>query len=152
MAQAQVSKPLPPQYLFVARRDYMLRTTQGACLTFEKGVPTHVPKQLHSLALEKGLLPCDEAGKEVDVAAAHEVMPAELKLLQAPESAEDRNAAILKALTEIVKRNSSKDFGGNNIPNVDSVVLALGWRVDAKEIRNVWNTHREFLLTGKRST
>lgn len=136
----------PKLNYFVSRRDFMLRSTLGHVITFEKGKPAHVPKALHSLALEKGLLPCDKDGKELDLEAASAVAPEEVKVLVAPEDAEEREEAVLKILKLLVERNNSADFGGGGIPKPEAVSQALGWRVDTKEVRTVWNKHRQALL------
>lgn len=135
---------------FVARRDMMLRTTLGHCITFVKGEPTHVPKALHSLALEKGLMPCDPKGKELDLEAVAAAVPQEVKLLVAPETAEDRSVAILKVLKAMIERNASTDFGAGGMPKPEAVKLALGWHVDAKEVRKVWSDNRQLLLVGRK--
>lgn len=146
-----MSQPLPPQHFFVSRRDQMVRTTHGACITFEKNKPTHVPKALHSIVLEKGILPCNDTGKELDLEKAAAAVPQEVQLLVAPETAEERGEAILKILKALVERNNSADFGASGIPKQDAVLTALGWAVDAKEIRQVWNANRQELLTGKKA-
>jgi hypothetical protein len=157
MAQAEVAKkaekPLPPQYYFLSRRTFMLRTKEGQCLSFEAGKPTHVPKLLHSLAMEKGLVPCDAAGKELDLVTASEANAAsteEFRPAQAPENADERNAAILRVVKAIVARNDSKDFGGNARPRAEAVSFALGWRVDPKDLNRLWDQHRAEILTGKK--
>lgn len=137
-------------HLFVSRRDTMLRSTLGHCITFVKGEPTHVPKALHPLALEKGMLPCDAKGRELDLEAVAAAVPQEVKLLVAPETAEDRAEAILKILKAMIERNVSSDFGAGGMPKPEAVKFALGWHVDTKEVRKVWTDNRELLLTGKK--
>lgn len=142
-------QPLPPQHYFVAARDMMLRSTLGYVLTIKKGEPTHIPKVLHTLALEKGLTPCDKDGRPLELEEAQKVVPPEPVRLKAPEDAEERKAAILAVIKDMVARNSSADFGGGGLPKTDAVRLALGWHVDSKEIAQIWNANRRVLLTGK---
>lgn len=147
MAQeAPEVQELPQQHYFVSNKDMFLASTLGHSLTFKKGKATHVPKALHSLAMEKGLLPCDKSGKELDLAGARDVVQQEPEQLVEPTDAEDRAEAILDVLKKIVARNNTRDFGGNNRPTVSAVTLALGWQTDAKEINKVWDANRETLL------
>lgn len=144
-----VTPPMPKQHYFVSRRDFMLCSKEGACITFEKGKPTHVPKALHSEVMEKGIMPCDEKGQELDLEKAIAAAPAEIKVMVAPEDAADRAAAILEVLKQLVARNKSIDFGASNQPKAEAVRLALGWPVDQKEVRKVWEDNRRLLLVGK---
>lgn len=139
MAQA------PVQHYFVSNRKIVVTSTQGAAIGFEKGVPTHVPKFMHAAVLEKGILPCDDKGKVLDAEAAPEVAP-EVKVLLAPEDAEERNAAIERAVREIFKRNSPADFTAGGTPSEKAVSLSLGWKVDQKEVRAVWVKVRPTLM------
>lgn len=136
-------------HMFVSRRDFMLRTTLGHCISFEKNKPTHVPKALHALALEKGILPCDDAGQELELASAQDVAAPEAPKLEVPEDAEARQDAIKNVCREIAKRNKSSDFNAGGTPRADSVTLALGYRVDQKEVRQAWVVLRPELLGKK---
>jgi hypothetical protein len=143
----------PQMNFFVSRRNITVRSTQGAAISFEKGVPTHVPRHLQSVVAEKGILPCDAKGVELDIdAVAAAVQPDEKPAPSGPETAEERQDAIKGAIKGIVKRNASADFGAGGTPRADAVTLALGWRVDQKEVRQAWVAMRPDLLNpgGKR--
>ena len=128
----------PKQYLFVSNRTVNVGSTLGHSIQFEKGVPTHVPQRLHALVMEKGIMPCDAAGKPLDPSQVDDPSPVSAVVL-APEETEERAAKILEVIQAIVKRNNSKDFSAGNVPNSVAVTAALGWKVDAKEIRPVWD-------------
>jgi hypothetical protein len=122
-----------------------ITSTRGASVFLKKGVPTHVVRHMHAAVLEKGALPCDELGKTLDAEGAPEVEEGP-KVMIAPEDAEARAEAIEKVSREFVKRNSSKDFTAGGTPSASAVSLALGWKVDQKEVRTVWMKIRPELL------
>jgi hypothetical protein len=142
MAQA----PAPKQYLFVSNRDISVTSILGYSIFFEKGVQTHVPRAMHAEVIEKGILPVEEDGK-ISVEAIDKMTSPDIKIVLAPETAEDRNEAIAEAVKAIVKRNDSRDFTSGGVPSAVAVTAALGWKVDPKEVRNVWATLRANLKT-----
>lgn len=131
-------KKAPEKFLFVSPRDIVVRTTQGAAIAFEKGKPTHVPQRLHSLVMEKGILPCDAQGKVLDAAEAAEVVPPEKKVKMAPEDPAKLEAELVTAMKMIVERNDAKDFTANGTPHSDAVSGLIGYRVDQKTVRDAW--------------
>lgn len=137
--QAQTQK-LPPQFYFLSHREQVIGGTTGHSIGFEKGVPTHVPRQMHATVMEKGCLPCDKDGKILDdVAASAPGAVEEKKVLVEPEDADERNERIVAAMKDIVKRNNAKDFSAGSVPLAEALTSALGWRVDQKEVRPLWN-------------
>lgn len=139
MAKAEVK-----QYLFVSNRNITITSTLGYSIAFERGIPIHVPKRMHSEVMEKGCLPCDASGKILD-APEVEVTPV-AKVLIAPEDADERNAAINTVMETIVKRNNPLDFSAGGVPSAQAVTLALGWKVDAREIRPLWNKMKQDMV------
>lgn len=140
----------PQQHLFVSNRSQTVRTTLGHSVTFVKGKATHVPKALHHLMVEKGILPCDDAGKpipEKGEEAVEAAAAADAPKL-APDTAEERNEAIERAIRAIVERNSPKDFNAGGMPSPEAVGSAVGWKTDTKEVRSVWVRVRPELLAG----
>lgn len=139
-----MSDTKPQMHYFVSNRTMTVSSTLGAAIAFKKGEATHVPKFMHTLVMEKGILPCDKDGKPVDVDSAPDT--SEPKLMIAPEDAESRNAAIEKVIREMVVRNSPADFTAGSTPSSSAVSLTLGWRVDQKEVRAVWVKIRPDIL------
>lgn len=138
--QPQKQIPLPTQFYFVSHRDIVVGSTEGHSIGFEKGVPTHVPRSMHATVLNKGCLPCDKEGKILDDVTAHAPGAVEeKKVLIEPEDAEERKAAIEKAIKAMVGRNNAKDFSAGGVPLAATVSAAVGWQVDQKEIRPIWD-------------
>lgn len=124
------------QSLFVSNRDVMVSSTLGHSIQFIKGVPMHVPKIMHKVVIERGILPVDGGAESAsDIMAEAESGP---KILLAPEDPSDREAAIAKACRVIAQRNNAKDFTGGGTPNATAVTAALGWKVDQKEVKDIW--------------
>lgn len=144
-----MSPAQPQMHYFVTNRNITVATTAGAAIAFEKGKPTHVPKFMHESVQEKGALPCDKDGKVTEASDAPEepTAAAGSGLLLAPEDAESRNEAIEKTIRAIVERNAAPDFTAGGMPSAGAVSLALGWRVDQKEVRPIWVKIRPELLT-----
>lgn len=110
-----------PKYLFVSNRDITVASTQGYAIEFKKGEPTHVPRSMHNEVMEKGVIPCDDAG------ALRAAEPAPVaKVLLAPEDADERAEAIRAVMAQIVERNNSHDFSAGGVPSSSSVSAALG--------------------------
>lgn len=125
-------------YHFVSNRNITIGGLNGRRLAFAKGVPTHVPRNMHTLVMEKGVLPCDASGKSLDEPETVAVDPEARTVLLAPEVAEDREVAIEKVIEAIVAKNDAKDFAGGGTPHAGAVSAALGWRADQREVRTVW--------------
>lgn len=133
---------------FVSNRNVVVRSKNtGHAIEFLKGVPTRVPNGMHEECLTIGILPVDGDGKPVDPAENDVVTEVKLKVV--PEDAHERAAFILEACKAIVARNNSKDFAGGGQPSPDAISVALGWRVDQKEVRPVWEKNRQALLNKK---
>lgn len=134
---------------FISNRDVFVQSVKyGRSYQFKKGVPRDdVIPQMHQDLLNKGILPVDEENQPVDP-ATHEVAKEAdgPKILLRPEDGEERKAKILEVLRAIVKRNSSADFGAGGMPSPKSVTLALGWKVDNKDVSEVWKDHKAELL------
>lgn len=130
--------------MFVANRDVEVATTHGIALNFKKGVPQQAPRAIHSILIEKGILPVDENGEiETDTITEVTANPAGQKA--EPEDAGERADAIEQAMRAIVKRNKSTDFSGGT-PSAQAVSALLGWRTDQKEVRKVWTDKRVSII------
>lgn len=126
---------------FISNRDITVRSLHGHAIEFKKGVPTGVPRIMHAEVMEKGILPVE--GPEQGAAVADAPKP-----MLAPDDAQERNDAILEVIKQIVKRNNASDFTGGGHPSAVSVSAAVGWKVDQKEVKDVWVKHREALIRG----
>lgn len=126
---------------FISNRDIVVRSLHGHSVEFKKGIPTAVPRVMHAECLEKGILP--EEGPEQGNAIADPAGPT-----LAPEDKLERDDAILEVIKQIVKRNNSSDFTGGGHPSATSISAAVGWKVDQKEVKDVWVKNREALIKG----
>ena len=126
---------------FISNRDIVVRSLHGHAIEFKKGVPTSVPRVMHAEVMEKGILP--EEGPEQGNAVADAAPP-----VLAPDDAEVRNDQILAVIKQIVKRNNAADFTGGGHPSATAVSAAVGWKVDQKEVKDVWVKSREALIRG----
>lgn len=131
---------------FESNRDIVHRSTLGHAIEFLKGVPTEVPniRALHSELMAIGILPV-----EGDTAAAVESVSADSKPLLAPDDVEQRFDDVQKAIKALLDRNNPSDFTGGGHPRADSVTAAVGYKVDQKEVRDVWVKVREAFLAEK---
>lgn len=128
----------PKQYFFVSHRDITITSTLGYSLAFEKGKPMHVPRAMHPEVMEKGIMPCDAKGNALDAPEAAAISPDAPKVLVSPEDPEERKDAIKTVLQALVDRNDPHDFSASGIPSSGAVTAALGWKVEPKEIRPIW--------------
>lgn len=143
MAKAEPIK----QYYFISHRTVCVASLSGRSIQFEKGEPTHVPREMHREVLEKGILPCDANGKIVDdVQEVSDVNP-EVKILLAPEDAVEREDKITEVIMALVERNARADFTAGGVPHAEAVTAVLGWKVDAVEIRKIWSKVKPMLAS-----
>lgn len=132
---------------FVSNRDIIIRSKNtGHAIEFKKGVATRVPRGMYDEVMERGILPVDE-GEAAEVTKS---LDDQTKILLAPEDALERSDRILDVMKAIIARNNSKDFTGGGMPHPQSITAALGWKVDHKEVRGVWEKNREALVSGAR--
>jgi hypothetical protein len=133
-----MAKAAPKQFLFVSNRDQVIGSTSGHSIRFEKGKPTHVPRVMHEEVLNKGCVQCDGDAAPLPVDET-DALPEKPKVLLAPDDADERAEAIKAVMEQVRDRNSSADFTAGGVPSAAALTAALGWKVDAKEIRPLWN-------------
>lgn len=126
---------------FISNRDTVVRSLHGHAIEFKKGVPTPVPRIMHSEVLEKGILP--EEGPDQANAVEEPKAPN-----LAPDDAMVRYDAILGVIKQIVTRNNPSDFSGGGHPSASAVSASVGWKTDQKEVSDVWKKNREALIRG----
>lgn len=111
---------------FVLNKDYVLASTLGHTIGFEKGVPTHVPPPLYAEAVGIGATPEDELPEEKKVESTE------------PTEAHLREAALLTAFLKLTEANKSNDFTAGGVPRDKAMERELGWSVDSKETAEAW--------------
>jgi hypothetical protein len=131
----------PKKYMFVSNRDITVASTEGYAIAFEKSVPMHVPRAMHTEVMEKGILPVD---------GPDDIVESEVKtrLLIAPDDADERADAISDAIRQLVKGNDSHNFSAGGVPSAGALSGMLGWKVDAREIRTLWTKIKPDLVSG----
>lgn len=137
-------------FMFVAHRDVTVTSLKGYSFNFKKGIPQHVPKQCHAEVIERGILPVDQDGS-LDPAKLDEIAQEgdpKARIVLAPETQAERDEKINEALKAIAKRNRSEDFTAGGVPSPAAVSSALGWKVDGREIRPLWNKLRQDAAQG----
>jgi len=134
---------------FIANRNVIVRSAKiGQSVEFKKGVPTKVPPGMHDEVMEKGIIPVNDDGSAVNPETT-EVVPAEKPVLLAPEDGAVRAKRIAEVFKALVARNNPSDFTAGGTPSATAVTAALGWKVDQKEVRTVWEKNREALIGTK---
>lgn len=114
-----------PQMLML--RDFVLTSTLGLSIRFQKGQPVHVPPELVFEAMEKGAVPADGEAPVV-----------EEPVLPVTPAGDERAALVLEAVRELVDKNDADDFGANGAPLVKAVERELGFDVDRAEVQVAW--------------
>jgi hypothetical protein len=135
--------------LFISNRDIVVRSSKAAqAIRFVKGEPQEVPKAMYDEVMAVGIMPAEEK----DAPSAQTVIESEIKNKPklAPDDGAERAEAILSVIEAIVEKNSPKDFTGGAVPAAASVTAALGWKVDQKEVADVWKKNRERIHAEKR--
>ncbi len=130
---------------FVSNRNIVIRSKFGHAIEFVKGEPTYVPPAIRELVMEKGILPVDGEGKPVDP-AENEVVVTPPRILLAPDDGDELEAAVLVVIKAIVARNNADDFAGGGHPSARAVTASLGYKVDQKTVKKVWEANREAIL------
>lgn len=115
---------------FVLNRNYVLTTTAGRSIRFEKGKPTMVPSTMVRDAVAIGATPAD--GSDVDVLDPERVD-------NTPKDFTERQDAIYEAVRKLVASNSRKDFTSAGSPHLKAVTRVLGWEPDPREIAQAWS-------------
>lgn len=124
---------------YVLNRNYVLVTLTGKSIEFRKGLPTHVPPDCIRSAIGIGAFPAD--GSEVDVILEGD----EPRLKKAPTDPVERQDAIMQVVRDLVIRNDRDDFTAAGLPSPKVISGILKWRVDLREVNNVYRIYNEEL-------
>lgn len=131
---------------FISNRDIVVRSAKAAqAIRFVKGQPQDVPQSMVQEVLDRGILPVEDSGEPI-VAGETELVADPILKKMAPEDGDERRRRIVEVLAAIVKRNDSKEFTSGGMPAAGAVSMVLGWRVDSKEIKEIWKVERNTLL------
>ena len=112
---------------FTLHRDRVLASVLGLSVEFKKGVPTHVPPELHNEALAIGAEPEDELVEENPAANTNE-----------PADPNKRKEEIFAAFEMLALRNERTDFTAGGAPRDQALESILGWKLSAKERDVLW--------------
>ena len=112
---------------FTLHRDRVLASVLGLSVEFKKGVPTHVPPELHNEALAIGAEPEDELVEEKPATKTNE-----------PADPNKRKEEIFAAFEMLALRNERTDFTAGGTPRDQALESVLGWKLSAKERDILW--------------
>lgn len=110
---------------YTMHRNYVVTSTFGHAIRFEKGVPLEVPPLLVPEVVAAGGIPESEIEEE----QAKPPVP----------SGEERNELITEAMKEIVLRAKREDFTAGGSPHVKAIGAMLGFDVDVRERDDLWH-------------
>lgn len=115
--------------LLTLNRNYVLNTTKGHSVAFEKGKPTYVPPAIYADAIAIGAVPADGSDPAVLVDPSPSTEPVDLK---------ERADKINKAFDTLVERNGRGDFNAAGVPTAGAVSTEAGFKVQNKEVAVAW--------------
>jgi hypothetical protein len=127
-------------------RNFVLRSTQGLSVRFEKGVPIHVPPALIPEAKAVGAIAVDDKEDEAYAAA--------LDAAAAPASGEPTDATtrveqLEVAFAKLTERNNPNDFTASGMPKTPAIARIIGWEPDAGERASSWAAWRRKAADGE---
>jgi len=114
---------------FVLNRNYVLRSTTGHIINFEKNVPIHIPPILYADVRAIGAEAAD--GSVVNV------LPDDPVAKVIPQGTE-RNEAITTAMIMLRDENARNDFTAQGLPQVKSIEKLVGFDIDKEERDTLW--------------
>lgn len=119
---------------FTMHRNYTLRTTLGHCITFQKGIPTHVPSTLQKEVIAIGGVPEDATFMQrfedaEEITRKDPVMNPDL-----------RQKTIRDALLTMRERNLRGYFTAQGVPSLKQLEILCGFEVDKGERDRLWSS------------
>jgi hypothetical protein len=117
--------------LFTFHRNYVLRTTKGHAICFEKDKPTEIPPVCVEDAVAIGARPVEGDADNIDETPEPIIM-----------SAAERKEAVFEAFRTMKARNERLDFTGTGIPNAKRLPQLLGFDITSKERDTYWQAFR----------
>lgn len=116
---------------FVFPRDRVVSSVYGHVIHFRKGVPTHVPPEMHREVAAVGGVPEDGAEFDFDPEP-------QAKGVIEPTAPDERRAAIFAAFEAMVLRGKREDFTAGGQPHPKALARELGWSLSNKERDLEW--------------
>jgi hypothetical protein len=110
--------------------DKVVATKVGHSIAFEKGKPTHVPKEAWPEVQAAGAVP--EDGEKVALAHAAKGPDAVV------DDPAERKARIFDAYEKLVEKNKRENFTGTGTPTLPAIEGLTGFKVDVKERDALW--------------
>ena len=117
---------------FTLHRNYVLRTTKGHIIRFEKGKPTNVPPVCVEAAVGIGAQPVNG---DVDVLGEEETPQPALTPAQ-------RKDKIFEAFMIMKGRGERNDFTASGVPNAKRLPSLTGFEVTTNERDQYWTEFR----------
>lgn len=122
----------------VLKRNYVLRSTTGHSISFEKDVPVGVPPPLVPKAMEIGAELVEGTKKE-------EYLPDEKSPTKGAPQGDERETSVFEVFRQLSEQNDSANFTAAGKPKFKVVSQMVGFRVDAVEVSDLWNKYQEML-------
>jgi hypothetical protein len=117
--------------MFTFHRNYMLRTTKGHAIRFEKDKPTNVPPSCVEDAVAIGARPVE--GDAANISEAPETITMTVA---------ERKEKVFEAFRTMKGRNERLDFTGTGIPSTKRLPTLLGFDITSKERDTYWEAFR----------
>lgn len=116
---------------FTLHRTFILRTTKGHSIHFEKGKATWVPPICHEDVVAIGAVPQED----VDVLPPENTPKSEL-------TPEQREAKLFDAFEILLARNDRGDFTASNQPHIKKLQPIVDFEVSIPERDEAWRKYR----------
>jgi hypothetical protein len=111
---------------FVMQKDKVVGSILGHFVSFKKGVPTEVPREMWAEVQAVGAIPESPLPDDEDV---------EVKAVHDPE---ERKNMLFQAFETMKERNKRGDFSASGLPNAKILSNLVGFDVGNKERDDVW--------------
>jgi hypothetical protein len=109
-------------------RDFIIKSTIGPVIRFEKDIAKGVPASLYQEALKYGAQVVNEEDKIEQVNKPGKETP----------QGQERYDKIKQAIQQLLVRNERGDFTGSGLPAIPVLDKLLGFTIDASERKQVW--------------
>jgi hypothetical protein len=117
--------------LFTLHRNYILRTTKGHAISFEKDKPTNIPPVCVADAVAIGARPVEGDADNINETPEPIIL-----------SGAERKEKVFEAFRTMKARNERLDFTGTGIPNAKRLPQLLGFDITSKERDVYWQEFR----------
>jgi len=114
---------------FTLHRNFLLRTTKGHTIRFEKDSPVYVPPVCVPDAVAIGAQAVEEASAQV--------LPDETPE-PPPLTPDQRKVKIREAIEMMIGRNERSDFTASGLPDLRKLNPLVGFDVSTREREEVW--------------